>query len=420
MPAATPRTSHELPPACTRCLTTSPNKERGPMVLTRSWDGGCVPPSDRGCAPQHSPRRSAVRACAAAVVAIVASVLVTGVPAAHAATGSPFVAGVTFPFKGVWLDSADGGHFWDASGNGLCRVDKDPVTGAFSENAATCNVEAKKPRQAGVDAAAMKAAMAAAGGPTPYYVFSSDMSSKSGGPVRLKFDPAADSGKGAIVTGSGELLGGLNTVGFFSDAGGNFKHSSVALGPCDATAATAPAADCKALYLGFERSQKIERIDNVQDPVVAHESIETISKTADPRKGVRFGIGIFHKADGTDDLYIVELGGAGVSLLTDLAHCPPSQTATQTNALGGCAATVVGGITTNFPQGMAVQNAGHDGTGNGKYIYVADSPRNGQATVLRYDPNTGFQDVVSSTVTPYDSLLDPGVTVSSYTFVMGL
>src|SRR5438105_2785569 len=139
------------------------------MVLTRSWDGGCVPPSDR-CASQRSRRRSAVRACAAAFVAIVASVLVTGVPAAHAATGSPFVAGVTFPFNGVWLDSADGGHFWDASGNGLCRIDKDPVTGTFSENVATCNVEAKKPTQAVVDPAAMAAATAGAT-KTPYYVF---------------------------------------------------------------------------------------------------------------------------------------------------------------------------------------------------------------------------------------------------------
>ena len=45
----------------------------------------------------------------------------------------------------------------------------------------------------------------------------------------------------------------------------------------------------------------------------ATQSIETISKTTDPRKGVRFGIGDFHNANGTDDLYIDELGGIGVS-----------------------------------------------------------------------------------------------------------
>src|SRR4029077_19677465 len=208
-------------------------------------------------------------------------------------------------------------------------------------------------------------------------------------------------------------LGGLNTVGFFADAGGNFKNSSVSLGPCDQTpGAQTAGTPCTALYVGFERSQKIERINNVDQPIAA-QSIETISKVTDKRKGVRFGIGIFHNATGTDDLYIDELGGNGVSLLTDVAHCAPSEgTADPTvinppvNVAGGCAATIVGGITTNFPQGMAVQN---DAAGNGQFIYVAESPRNGAATVLRYHPDTGLQDVVSNSVNPaYDSLLNPG------------
>ena len=78
---------------------------------------------------------------------------------------------------------------------------------------------------------------------------------------------------------------------------------------------------------------------------------------------------------------------------------------------------MVGGITTNFPQGMAVQS---DASGNGQFIYVSDSPRDSSATVLRYHPDTGLQDVVSSTVAPYDSLLNPGQQVSRYTFVLGL
>ena len=243
--------------------------------------------------------------------------------------------------------------------------------------------------------------------------------------MRLTYDPTASAGAGAIVAGSGTTLGGLNTVGFFADAGGNFKNSSVSLGPCDQTVGAKTAGTtCTALYLGFERSQKIERINNVDQPVAA-QSIETVSKVTDKRKGVRFGIGIFHNATGTDDLYIDELGGNGVSLLTDVAHCAPSEgTADPTvinppvNVAGGCAATIVGGITTNFPQGMAVQN---DANGNGKFIYVADSPRNSGATVLRYHPDTGLQDVVSKSVNPaYDSLLNPGQSVSGYTFVLGL
>ncbi len=336
---------------------------------------------------------------------------------ASADPGAPFVAGVTFPFNGVWLDSVDGGHFWDASGAGLCRIDADPAAaGGFSENTGTCDVQAKKPTQAVV-------------GPKnadgTYYVYAADMSSKSGGPIRVTYNPAASGGAGAIVAGSGTTLGGLNTVGFFADAGGNYKNSSVSLGPCDQTPGAATAGTtCTALYLGFERSKKIERINNVDQPVAA-QSIETISRVTDKRKGVRFGIGIFHNTNGTDDLYIDELGGNGVSLLTDVAHCAPSEGSADptvvnppVNQNGGCAATIVGGITTNFPQGMAVQN---DANGNGQFIYIADSPRNSGATVLRYHPGTGLQDVVSSAVNPpYDSLLNPGQSVSSYTFVMGL
>ena len=363
-------------------------------------------------------RRTAV--LTAAALAIGGVTLVAG-SSALAAPGSPYVSGVTFPFNGVWLESTDGGHYWDASGNGLCRIDAAAgAPGGFTENAATCDVQAKKPTQAVV-------------GPRnadgSYFVYSADMSSKSGGPLRLTYDPTADSGRGAIVANSAATLGGLNTVGFFADAGGNFKNSSVALGPCDVNAVFKPVTPgdptppCRALYLAFERSKKIERI-NFVDQAASTQSIETISTTADPRKGVRFGIGDFHNANGTDDLYIDELGGLGVTRLTDIAHCPPSEGSPDptvvnppVNTAGGCAVTVVGGITTNFPQGMAVQN---DASGNSQFLYVADSPRDSSATVLRYHPDTGLQDVVSHAVAPYDSLLNPGQQVSAYTFVLGL
>lgn len=359
-------------------------------------------------------------------LAVAGALTLTGVATvagstAQAAPGAPFVQAVTFPFNGVWLESTDGGHYWDAGGNGLCRIDPDAAApGGFSETAGTCDVQAKKPTQA---------AVGARNADGTYFVYSADMSSQSGGPVRLTYDPTADAGKGRIVAGSGFVVGGLNTVGFFADAGGNFKNSSVALGPCDVNAVFKPAAPgdptppCVALYLAFERSKKIERINFVDQPN-ATQSIETISKTLDKRKGVRFGIGTFKKADGTTDLYLDELGGAGVDVITDVAHCPPSEGSPDptvinppVNTAGGCAATVVGGITTNFPQGMAVQN---DAAGNGRFLYVADSPRDSSATVLRYHPDTGLQDVVSSTVAPYDSLLNPGQQVSRYTFVLGL
>jgi hypothetical protein len=255
-----------------------------------------------------------------------------------AATGATAVSAVTFPFNGVWLDSGDGGHYWNASASGLCRIDKDAASPTgFSENLGTCDVQSKKPTQAVVDPTVPKTA--------PYFVYEADMASNSGGPVRVTFDPNADGGKGLVVAGSSTGLGGLNTVGFFSDAAGNFKNSSVALGPCNHSASSPVAAGpCTALYLAFERSKMIERINFVDQPV-GSQTIETISKTADKRKGVRFGIGMFHNASGTDDLYIDELGGPGVTLITDVATCTPSLGPSSAsvvnppqNTVGGCAA----------------------------------------------------------------------------------
>src|SRR5690349_9118512 len=142
---------------------------------------------------------------------------------AQAAPGTMYVAGVTFPFNGVWLDSPDGGHYWDASGSGICRIDASATSATgFIENTGTCDVQAKKPTQVVVGP------LNAVGTPDAgkYYLYSADMSSKSGGPVRLTYDPAANAGAGGIVAGSAQPLGGLNTVGFFSDAVGNFKNSS--------------------------------------------------------------------------------------------------------------------------------------------------------------------------------------------------
>ena len=68
---------------------------------------------------------------------------------------------------------------------------------------------------------------------------------------------------------------------------------------------------------------------------------------------------------------------------------------------------------------MAVEN--DPVTGNGLFLYVADSPGTTPATVMGFHPNTGLQDIVSTTVTPpYDSLLTPGTTVSTYTSITGL
>ncbi len=336
---------------------------------------------------------------------------------ATAAPGTMYASGVTFPFNGVFLDSQDGGHYWDGSGSGLCRIDADPAsTTGFSENVGTCDIQSKKPTQ-------VVAGPVNADG--TYFLYAADMAAKSTGPVRLVYDPNADPdpntglGRGAVVANSAVLVGGLNTVGFFSDASASFLSSSVALGPCNKSVVNPvvdPSGTCLALYVGFRRSKKIERINFVDQPL-AQQTIEEVSATADPRKGVRFGIATFKNADGTTDLYIDELGGLGVTILHDVATCPPN-----TNGVGGCAASVVGGIPTFFPQGIATFN--DPATGLGKYIYVADVPADDSppntSTVMRYHPDTGFLDIITSTVPTYDSLLNPGQPISVYTFIMGL
>src|SRR5690242_620382 len=351
------------------------------IVAGRSW--AAVQRRELGRAARGLSKKPAAIPLAAATV-LVPLLAIFNVFVAGAAPGTMYAAGVTTLFNGVWLDSADGGHYWDASGSGICRVDADAASPTgFSENAGTCDVQAKKPTQVVV-------------GPVnadgTSFLYSADMSSKSGGPLRLTYDPTANAGAGGIVAGSAQPLGGLNTVGFFADAAGNFKNSSVALGPCNAsTVNPVPAGTpCLALYLAFERSKKIERINFVDQPA-ASQTIEDISATADKRKGDRFGIATFKNADGTTDLYIDELGGIGVSKITNLATCPPN-----TNGVGGCNSVVVSAIPTFFPQGIAVKS---DATGVGQTLYVADVPKDNSppntSTVLAYHPSTGFVDVVT-------------------------
>jgi hypothetical protein len=359
-----------------------------------------------------------------AIIVATALMIASFATVALAATGNVTLSGVLAPVNGVWLDSGDGGHFWDVDGNGICRVDT-PASGPV-ERTATCDKQSKKPTQ-------VVAGPQNADG--TYFLYVSDMSSKSLGPLRLVFDPTGDSGKGTIVPNSASILGGVDTIGFYTNPNkaappgtdppggdlptGSYRNSSVALGPCSATITT----PCTALYVAFLRTKRIERI-NFVDQILAQQSIETISMTNAPRKGVRYGIATFHNPDGTDDLYIDELAGEGVSVMKNIARCTPTEGSpvpgtidAPTHPTAGCPSPLVSGITTTFAQGIAVQE-NTDGTG--RYVYVGDSPVTMSGSVLRYQPATGFQDVVSTSVTPYDSLLNPGQTVSTYTTVTGL
>jgi hypothetical protein len=369
------------------------------------------PGTSQGLRAKLTTRRN-IRVTALVAVAVLFGMMIMGWSSTTttADAGTAYVSAVTFPFNGTWLDGTSGGHYWDEMGGGFCRIDADPASAtAFSVNAATCDIQSK---------AATQSVVGPQQGPLDpdagmYYVYQADMGAGApagvrspGAPLRVTFDPAADGGQGLIVPGSEVALGGLNTVGYFGDATKSFLSAGIALGPCRADIP----APCLAAYVAFRRSVTVVRINNV-DKDSASQSIERVSETIDP-PGVRFGIAMFKNLGGTSDLYLGELGGIGVSMVANIAGCHESPA-----NVGTCLATPVGGIATNAPQGMVVQK---DSLGNDKYIYVGDAPDTSTATILRYNPATGVEDVVSSAVTPYDSLLNPGQLISTYTFTMGL
>lgn len=345
--------------------------------------------------------------------ALLAVLLLVNIAVTHtvlnvrAQNGAPLISGVTVPAGGVWLKGTVEGHWWQPDNVlGLCRLDPSPgATSGFALNTATCDTTAATAGQAAA------APVANADGTT--FVYVADEASKSGGPVRVTFDPTLDGGKGGIVPKSGILIGGASASGLFSDATKSFRNSSVAIGPCF----TSSPPGCYAVYAAFIKSKNIVRITNPNlDP--SQQRSDLVSKTADRRKGVQFGIATFNHPPDTSghvvsDLYIAELGGIGVSMIPDIGACPPVDPGNL--LLGGCISTITP-ITSFFPGGVAVLN---NPDGSGKYVYVADSPRTGPSTVLRYDPKTGIQDALSTNVPPYTSPLD-GSTVSTYQNITGL
>jgi len=345
--------------------------------------------------------------------ALLAVLLLVNIAVTHtvlnvqARNGAPLIGGMTVPAGGVWLKGTAEGHWWQPDNVlGLCRIDPSPgTTSGFAINAATCDTTAVSAGQAAV------APVANADGTT--FVYVADEAGASGGPVRLTFDPTLDSGKGGIVPKSGIAIGGASASGLFSDATKSFRNSSVAIGPCF----TGSPPGCYAVYAAFIKSKNIVRITNPNLDLSQQRS-DLVSKTADRRKGVQFGIATFnHPADASghvaSDLYITELGGIGVSMIPDIGACPPVDPGNL--LLGGCISSITP-ITSLFPGGITVQN---NPDGSSKYLYVADSPLSGLSTVLRYDPETGIQDAYSTNVPPYASALD-GSTVSTYQSVSGL
>ncbi len=353
---------------------------------------------------------------------------------AKAVNGTLVTSGITLPENSVWLGgdvAGTTGHFWVPQNGvgpfvagkagappapaftGFCRLDSNGA-GGLDVNTASCDNTAKQAVQAVTGPLFTDATT----GKQLRDVYLADLGVKSLGPKRITFDATLDGGNGGIVAGSGVLVAPQGGVagsscanGLFCDptTGASFKNAGVAIGP-DGN-----------LYAGFLRSQHIVRITNPGAADLTTQTAVEIAKTSDPHhKGVKGGIAIFNhpSADGTHtvgDMYISEVGGDGVTIMTDVATCPALDPST---GLGGCA-TVFSPMSIFFPSSMAVfpQN---DGTTTSQYLYVGTAPTNALVgSVMRYNPTTNVQDLYSENVPSYVSPYN-GLTTTTYQQVTGL
>ncbi len=321
---------------------------------------------------------------------------------AHAQPGTMVAAGVTLPNSPVWLNGALGGHWWVSDGaNGFCRLDPDPANaGQLVENVATCDLTAAAAAQVAVGPVFTNPDSS-----QHRFVYIADSGSKSFGPVRVRFDLATET----IAAGSGVIMGAQNAAvptcdDTFCTAGkGSFRSNAVALGPAGE------------LYVAFIRSTNIVRIANAAGASIATQTTTVVGKINFPRPlGATSLAMFFHAPDATHttawgDLYIAELTGSGVSMITDVGTC------------GACATTINPNITSFSPFGMVADGGvGDDGTIQpSTHLFVGEAPVDGPSSVLRYDPVNNIQDLYTSTVPAFTSPFD-GLSVTNYLSITGL
>ena len=323
-------------------------------------------------------------------VALVATALgVTSMSTASAAsiTGTTALQNVTHPGGGIWLPGPAGapGHYWVPDGVlGFCRVD--PAAAGVNPPFTTshCTGTAKAGMQAVYDAANRK-------------VYVADGSSKSVQVVRFDYDQANEN----VINGLAIQVQNPTAVG--GGAGGG-RPASIALSP-----------DGTKLYVGYIKSGDIMMVANPATvragvaPVITRAGV-----TSDGRGTAGFAMvstvagGLRH-----DDLYVAEIGGFGLSSISDVdgsggrpvcgSGASPCNAATVTNSTGAAVSF--------FPGGLA-----YDGT----VLYIGDAPRNLPGSVLRFNPVTKLQDTYSTAVSPtYVSAFD-GVSHSTYLNITGV
>ena len=317
-------------------------------------------------------RRTTPRAGRPALAALFALALViaalVGAGPASAATQSTVATNVTAPNGGVMLTGANGSkHLWIPDHlNGVCRVD------AAGLNQNTCalflGTNAVKPGQLSFD-------------PVNNYLYIPDLSAKSQGVFRVKYDPNGDNGNGSLS------LFDRTQLAPNCGLGGNLPWAT-ALGP-DGN-----------LYVSFKKSPSIVRVKDPAGVSIPCANVQVMGNASDGRSafslawvGTRLfeadnkGLGAISNA--TQCAVTVGTCNA-VPFLTGQITAPQMIAADQQNStLYVGAGTNVYAVQVGATQGFAVYQSGFGfvtgltvdpsplGAGNLPVVYVGDDPSQG-------------------------------------------
>jgi hypothetical protein len=324
---------------------------------------------------------------AAVVVAGAGTLIAVSTAEAATITGTMVLNNVSRPGGGVWLPGA-GGHFW-VSDNVLGICEAVPTAGPPPFQTSRCNGTAKG-GQALFD-------------PTTNLVYVADTSSKTNQIMRFVYSPANDTLGGTVNV----QVPNVTSVG--GGAGGGRAQSLALVTGADGT---------QRLYVGYIKSGDIMQVLNPSGKdrtgAAVAPSVSKVADTSDGKGDAALAIFTWTDAAGArhDDLYIAETGGFGLSVIRDVDGTGgrPACGSTATPCKATTITTPNGGPLFSFPSGLVT-----DGT----LLYVADSPLNTPAQVLRWNPVTNAKDVYSTNITP-SYVSQDNVTRTQYQNITGL
>jgi hypothetical protein len=297
-------------------------------------------------------------------------------------SGTMQVNKAQLPRGAVFLNDSAGGHWWVGDqAQGVCKVT--PAGGATQPPfiLTSCTAVAKSAGQliVGNPSAALVASQHFAAG--TQFLYAPDYSTTSTVVVRFVFNPA---GGGSL--GANTVIKVPNVTSVGGGAGGGRSVAAAVL-PHNGLAANGGTSD---LYVGYLKSGDIIRVDGIDNVAMNNTTPTTVrvGSTTDGR-------GVNSLLAFGNDLYVGEIGGAGISVIND----PGGITRTACSALSVCTGISLGSIPSALPGGMATDWV--PGTTTvGKFIYVGDAQRVVQNSIQKYDPATGISLLYSLNINP--------------------